>query len=398
MGSFLKTRESRWLALVFLLGLALRLGWTLSRPAGESSLADLPDQREYLELARNLLSSEGYSFIDPRFGQRIYAYRAPGYPLFLAACGGSIRVAYAAQAILDAAGIVAVYWLARRWLAAGPSLLAALLVALNPFLIFFSGTLLSETLFTALLVWGMAMLVHRPTLLPGGLLLAFSVLVRPSALALPVLLGSLAALANRNRAATYHGWWRLPASAAMLLLLTFLLLAPWAYRNARVLGRWVWTTTNAGISRYDGLNPDATGASDQSFLRRMPQAQAMDELQRNDYFGELANRFVRENPRRTAELAAVKIARTWSPVPLSADYATRRNMLIGLAYSLPLDVLIVLGLWRGRLAPAAKLFLLLPAAYLTIVHALSVGSLRYRVPAEAPMAVLAACVFAVKVK
>jgi hypothetical protein len=37
-----------------------------------------------------------------------------------------------------------------------------------------------------------------------------------------------------------------------------------------------------------------------------------------------------------------------------------------------------------------KIFLMLPAIYLTVVHAMSVGSLRYRMPAEAPMAVLAA--------
>jgi hypothetical protein len=36
------------------------------------------------------------------------------------------------------------------------------------------------------------------------------------------------------------------------------------------------------------------------------------------------------------------------------------------------------------------IFLLLPALYFTAVHALSVGSLRYRVPAEPPLAVLAA--------
>jgi hypothetical protein len=34
--------------------------------------------------------------------------------------------------------------------------------------------------------------------------------------------------------------------------------------------------------------------------------------------------------------------------------------------------------------------LMLPAVYFTLLHALSVGSLRYRIPAEVPMAVIAA--------
>jgi len=29
-----------------------------------------------------------------------------------------------------------------------------------------------------------------------------------------------------------------------------------------VLGRWIWTSTNAGFTAYDGFNPDATGASE----------------------------------------------------------------------------------------------------------------------------------------
>jgi hypothetical protein len=179
-----------------------------------------------------------------------------------------------------------------------------------------------------------------------------------------------------------------------MLLLTLLVLAPWAYRNSRVIGTWVWTTTNGGITAYDGFHPDATGASDQSFVAAMPQLRAMGEVGRSNYLGEQAKRFVREHPARAAQLAVVKAGRTWSPVPLSAEYGGRKYWVIGLLYSVPLDLLVLVGLWRGRLGRAAKAFLLLPAIYFTIVHALSVGSLRYRVPAEPPLAVIAASALA----
>jgi hypothetical protein len=48
------------------------------------------------------------------------------------------------------------------------------------------------------------------------------------------------------------------------------------------------------------------------------------------------------------------------------------------------------GLFSPSLPGSAKMFLLAPAVYLTVVHAMSVGSLRYRIPAEVPMAVIAA--------
>src|SRR5207247_7605124 len=94
----------------------------------------------------------------------------------------------------------------RRWLAAGPSLFAAALVAFNPFLIYFTGLLLTETLFTAMLAWSMVLLLgpgaswNQTVLwLAGGLLLSLSVLVRQSAIGLPVVLGVAAACVIRRQ-------------------------------------------------------------------------------------------------------------------------------------------------------------------------------------------------------
>src|SRR5687767_3637756 len=191
-------------------------------------------------------------------GQTVYAVRTPGYPLFLAACGGSLSVARVAQALLDTSTALAVFLLARRWLPsgtwAGAPLVAAALVAFNPFLIYFSGLLLTETLFTTMLAWGMVLGTHPRTFpwLIGGIVLALSVLVRPGAIALPVVLGVLAALQNRPGQGAYQRRWPLPVGTTMLLL-TILALLPWAYRNHRVLGQWIWTSTNGGITACDGF-------------------------------------------------------------------------------------------------------------------------------------------------
>ena len=123
----------------------------------------LPDQREYLALATNLLHGEGFFFLDPRFDENVYAYRTPGYPVFLAAVAADVRLARAAQALLDTSTVLAAYLLARRWLGRGAGAVAATFVALNPFLVYFSGLILTETLFTAMLAWGMVLLVPPPT-------------------------------------------------------------------------------------------------------------------------------------------------------------------------------------------------------------------------------------------
>jgi 4-amino-4-deoxy-L-arabinose transferase-like glycosyltransferase len=306
-----------------------------------------------------------------------------------------------AQALLDGSTILAIYLLAGRWLGSGAALLAAAIVAVNPFLIFFSGLILSETLFTAMMCWGLVLLIlsdgpwpaRRGALiawLGGGALLALSVLVRPGAIALPLVLGCGAALANRDFRQSVRSRWPLPL-AATFLLLTFVALFPWALRNRLQLGSWIWTSTNEGITRYDGFNPDATGASDQSFIKSMPFLVDMTETGRSQVLAEKADEWMAAKPLAAVELAVVKIGRTWSPIPLSREYGSRaRYVLVGLLYSVPLDLLVLAGLWRPGLPGTVKRLLVLPALYFTVSAALSVGSLRYRVPAEAPMAIVAA--------
>lgn len=373
------------LLLVLAAALMVRLGWGLTRPSDAASIEQLPDQREYLELASNLLHRHAFTLYDPRFDQSVMAYRTPGYPLFLAVCGANPTAGRIAQAFVDTSTALAMYLLARRWMSERAGVLAAALVAFNPFLIYFSGLLLSETLFVSMLAWGMVLLQYNGLL--GGWVLALSVLVRPSAMLLPVILGTAGALLNRRRRGAYPKEWPLPPATTQVLL-TVVVLLPWAYRNHRVLGRWIWTTTNGGITAYDGFNPDATGASDQRFTTRLPGLKHAGEVERDEYFQQEATHWARQNPQRVTELAAVKVLRTWSPVPLSAEFGRPFYKLVGALWAIPFDVLVILGCCYGRLPRSAKVFLLIPAIYFTAVHALSVGSLRYRLPAEPPMAVL----------
>jgi 4-amino-4-deoxy-L-arabinose transferase-like glycosyltransferase len=384
-------RDKSRLPLLILLALAfaIRVGWGLTRPTDPAAIEQLPDQREYLELADNLLHAHGLFFYDPRFTADVFAYRTPGYPAFLALCGANVRAARVAQALVDTSTVLAVYLLTRRWFTRRRSLVAATLIALNPFLIYFSALILSETLFTAMLAWGLVLLIcSSPRPLLATLLLALSILVRPSAAGLPVLLGIVAAVLNRDRRGAYPQWWPLPPATTSLVI-TILVLLPWGYRNYKVLGHWVWMTTNGGITAYDGLNDDATGASDQRFVTRTPVVVQASEVQRDQYFAEAAREWARQHPRRVWDLALAKIARTWSPVPLSAEYGRPLYRWIGGLYAIPLDLLVILGLIYGRLPRAAKVLLVLPAIYFTLIHAATVGSLRYRLPVEPPMAVLA---------
>jgi 4-amino-4-deoxy-L-arabinose transferase-like glycosyltransferase len=375
------------LVVLLLVALVLRVGWAWTRPTERASLANLPDQREYVELADSIRTSgdKPMHFFDERFGQDVYAYRTPGYPIFLAVAGASLRAARVVQAFVDTSTVLAVYVLARRWLSERHALVAAGLIAVNPFLVYFSGLLLSESLFTSLLVWGVAGLAHAGgrawASVAGVACLAVATTVRPSALPLVILMSAIApGVVPVARART---------ALAGICLLGFLL-GPWAARNQNILGRAVLTTTNGGITLYDGFNPTATGASDQSFVAQMPELREMDEVQRSDYLEDLGWRFIRERPADAVLLGVKKLARTWSPVPLSAEFGQPAYRLVALAYAVPFYALVLLGLVRSDLSRGAMLFLFGPAIYFSVVHVMSVGSLRYRIPVEPILAVIAA--------
>lgn len=398
------TARRSWAILIILgLALAIRIGWGITRPADDAAIDALPDQREYLSLAQNLLHGQGLQFIDPRFGEAVKAFRTPGYPLLVAACGASVRAVRVVQALLDTSTVLAVYLLARMLIPGRLApLFAAAIVAANPFLIYFTGLLLSETLFTAMLGWAMVLLLvanggrgsMREGLLwiGGGLILALAVWVRPSAVALPVLLGLLSVFLNTRDEGSYKVFGpRLPPGLTMVVL-TVLSLLPWVVRNRVVLGHWVWLDTNSGFTLYDGFNPDATGASDQSFVRRMPELQALNEVGRDEHLKQEAIEYAQAQPGVVVRLAGAKLARTWSPVPLSREYGRPALRLIAVAYALPFDAILLSGLLWGRMPRSAKLYLIAPAVYFSIIHALTVGSLRYRVPVEPPLAVISAAV------
>ena len=110
-------------------------------------------------------------------------------------------------------------------------------------------------------------------------------------------------------------------------------MTPWWIRNARLSGRFVPTTLQVGASLYDGLNPQATGASNMDLapepvkdLRRraasgeVPRDAAL-EVELDRRFRVAARAFARDNPARVARLAADKLRRIWNLWPNEPSFS-----------------------------------------------------------------------------
>lgn len=394
---------------IFAVALVIRAAvgmYQFSRSGGPNAL-EFPDEHQYWLMAQSLASGNGL-----RDELGFTATRMPLYPSLLAVIAPlahGITVAKVIQWLIGSGAAVVTAILAARllaalgspltWGATAPSrasapILAGFLVALDPFLALTSSLLLTET--TYVLLQGALMTAAAP-LLHGrgtwwrwgavGLLASGCVYTRESALVFVALL-LLLLCAARWPIRSCTG----PAVVAVMVLLS---LAPWAYRNKRSIGEWQFLTTRGGISLYDGVREGATGASDLGQVKQMPAVRGLSEAAWDRYFRDESIRLIKEDPMRILRLGVVKLKRTWNPVPNVDTFRSKLLCGSSAAWNVPVYILAIVGVTlllrrRGRLEAVMAVYLMLPAIYVTMMHSLFVGSVRYRLVAMPALEILAA--------
>jgi 4-amino-4-deoxy-L-arabinose transferase-like glycosyltransferase len=278
-----------------LLGLALRLFFILHFPFYSG------DTFYYEELARNWLYHGVYGlFFDGQLTP--VDMRVPGYPAFLAAIyallGNTRTAVMAVQALLDLLTCCIAALLAARLAPASARsrvfTIALWLAALCPFTANYTAVVMTETLstfFTTLALLVIVSILDRPSLnlpvgsldqtsldrssllsqagwwLLAGLLVGAGTLVRPEA---PLLLAA-AGLALIMRFRRRADWSKLALSALWLAVGLLLPLAPWAVRNARILGHAEFLAPRFAETREDFI-PRGFYAWTQTWMVRFGEA------------------------------------------------------------------------------------------------------------------------------
>ncbi|QDT52170.1 hypothetical protein Pan44_01790 [Caulifigura coniformis] len=391
------------LALVLAIAFTARAGAAIAidarvprNPPGQDLIPG--DAAGYWHLADNL--AEGREYADYTPPRRVM--RMPGFPAVLALSfvtfGKSPLAARLLLSAVAALGCWLVYLLGRRLFDVRTALLAAAITAVLPTFVAFSPLFLSETVFAVTLV---ASLIPAASLLKGlgdqkassgkllcqagicGALISLACYMRPSWLLWAPFVALCAIVAGRARPITW-------GVAAVLGATTFLTLLPWAVRNQRVTGHFVLTTLWMGPSLYDGLNPNATGDSEMSFFDRENLLATMSEYEMNEEYARRAKEFAKNNPLRALELGFIKLARYWKPWPNAGQFNNWTAWIAVLASSIPLFAGTLLGIWKGRPGWIPLVLCLGPVLYFAAIHSVFVGSIRYRLPAEYPMSLLAA--------
>jgi 4-amino-4-deoxy-L-arabinose transferase-like glycosyltransferase len=411
-------------ALLIRVGTAL---WLEHRTRQQGKEHDFPDSELYWMLGLRIADGQAYDD-----GKR-QVLRSPGYPVFLAACirlfGPSLTAARHTQAAVGALSCVLLFVLVRKLIDTRTAWLAACLAAMYPFAVFLSAVLLSEAVFTALLLVQLILLSELlETLLRGdrigwallwsmlaGLCGSAATLVRPSWFLATLLAAVLVALL-RVRKSNYCPKYSVlitqysvsdakplpqqPPSpqvggvwvAASALILGFVLgMLPWWVRNWQVTGHFVSTTLWVGASLVDGLNEQANGESNMKFMEEParfgldPNLNQMDEWEQDRYLREKAWEFACSHPGRVLELAALKFARFWNPLPNAAPWRASLLGLLSLFTCAPLMILAIGGAWRMRQCWVTILLLAGPVIYFCAIHLVFVSSVRYREAAILPV-------------
>ena len=433
----------RQLAVLLIIAFALRMaagwGWQ-SRLNGRFGMGDT---ESYWSLGKAIAHGQPYEYGE----SHAQAFRTPGYPILLApvfwlAGDGSaaVMLARTEAALLATLAVLAVWWLTRILFDDRAAFLAAALATFYPGAIVLGVLILSEASFCPLmllqlvlwiLAWN-APSVGRRTLLAfgAGLVAGAATLMRPSwllftpfALGVGMIVALITDVRARNSRRPTAGGGdveqirgllapgyshqqnfvrHLPIAVCMLLGLVAAML-PWWIRNAYVTGHFVPTTLQVGASLYDGLNPDATGASNMDFVRRYEaeQRQAdgqslgdrqeslerrLDRRMRDD-----AVAWARANPGRVVQLAGVKFLRMWNVWPNEPALSSRWFVRWAVFFTYtPLLILAIIGAWRTAGRGWPYILCWLPAVYLTLLHVVFVSSIRYRDPAMLALLALAA--------
>ncbi len=368
------------------------------------ALGKLDDPDNYLTLASSLSDGRGLAF-----GDHPTAYRPPLYPLVLAplvAATNRSTLPWAIGALHLAIGLgtVALTRIAVARISGSDTraLIAAAIVAFDPVLVVQSRSVMTETpaaLLVAAALAGLSLTGIRGALL-GGLAMGLACLCRPSFLPAAALIALASLLAGPGSFRERLG------RSVVILVAAGITLLPWAYRNWRVLGVPVVTTTHGGFTLALANNPEYyadvldgppgavwSGPNQKAWQDRISARTAgLGEVEADRVFLEEGLAMIRQRPRDFARASLARWGRFWGLAPAAAVYPGPLRLATA-AWTAPLWLMAIAGLltrraWRWPAVAAPVLLVALSA-----VHFVFWTDLRMRAPLVPAIALVAAGAF-----
>lgn len=301
--------------------------------------------------------------------------------------------------VVGSVTVVLTAYLGRTLAGARVGIMAALIVAVSPFLVAADGSLMAESLFIAL-VTGAVLATVQARRRGGfawfalvGLLLGLATLTRSDGLIVVLVLVPVVAIGTPGPALRRLGL------AATGIAVVIVVLTPWAIRNTDAMGETTVLSNNSG-TLVSGANCTRTYSGSRLAgwdIRCVPFLHDLTEAKRSKEQRHAGIDYVRGHWGRALVVAPLRALRgwgLWSPGALldaeAVEGRTRSMQTVGWVASLALLALAAGGVVVMRRAreELAELIAMVVAATLVLVT--SWGNQRFRLVAEPELAVLAA--------
>ncbi len=357
----------------------------------------------YATIARNLLAGHGF-VIEP--GGETILWRGPVYPLFLAfvwqLAGDSANheVILIAQVLVDAATALLIVCIGKHFFGNKTGLLAAVIFVSYPISVYYCPRFLPTSLYTFLITLVVALLTYvrvnseiwRFSL--AGFFVGIAALTKASAIYLIPFIALVWVLKNRNS-------WRKATIPIMVFSLgASLVLVPWGVRSYLRTGVFSVSGTSGGYSLWLATRIDSEGreeeelegemlqdylAKRQEIIMSTRQAAGLDAEQGvgtiswddSKAFQRIAFNQIQDNWYELAKISLHKIYRFWFEIyHLDNRWARTYIFLMQL-------VLLSFAVCGGGIAWRNKIDtfpIVTTIVYFTLLHSVSISTLRYSVP------------------
>jgi hypothetical protein len=370
-----KKSEIRWLVLLGLLGLALRIGLIYSGTA-KSGLGIGDDDGDNLNFANTLVTEGYYASHGLNDDPLLRAWKPPVFSYFVAAIfkmhGQESYLPVRWYLVFLSLLVPFCAWLFTRAIGGVvPAVLAFGWACIHPPFVYYAAHIQNDSVFYVLAAIALLVTILQKTAFQSGLagfLTGIAALTRSQFFG-AMGIGFLWSLWKPRE--TSRRWW------AMVYIAGFLLaVSPWWIRNYRIFHHFVPFSTEGGYTMWVGNNPLSTGGGD------CPDSHApkgLSELERDRWHYREAVQYIRTHPKRTIYMAGVKLARLWAIVPQVGGPSMK---LFFLFIYVPLFSLTIVGLWMYRSRMKYFLPILGMCVFYSVVQPLFHAVLRYRLPLE----------------
>lgn len=313
--------------------LLLRCGlvvWAASR------IIPAEDGKYYHVVASRIARGLGYTWLWPDGAVTYAAHYPVGYPALLgglyALFGPRPWLGMALNALLGSLAVAGVYRVAASYASRRGAVIAGVIAAAHPTLLFYTPALMTEIVSASLLAicaWLALAAAERESggktikVIGLGLLMGVAVLVRPQQLVLAPVLGWVAYGAPSVR----RRWKQGIAGAIAVTALAAMSCLPWTVRNCERMGRCMLVSANAGWNLLIGTAEAGNGAWVAVDQAGIPAAcrTVFDEAKKDVCFGDGALARIRQQPVQWLTLMPKKLERTFDDVGTPGWYLHSSN-------------------------------------------------------------------------